>query len=81
MRKKYFVKRDFSVTNPLVTTLHAAPAAALLVSSIQVASPGWYVATGEAAGSPTVDAACCVVECVSGFPSEVLLKLFQLHTP
>lgn len=76
MRKKYFVTRDFAVTNPLVTNL-----AALLVSSIQVASPGWYIATGEAAGSPTVDAACCVMECVSGFPSEVLLKLFQLHIP
>ena len=47
-KKKYFLRKDFSVTKLLVTLLHVAPAAALLVSSIQVASPGCDIIPGEA---------------------------------
>lgn len=67
-KKKYFLRKDFSVTKLLVTLLHVAPAAALLVSSIQVASPGCDIIPGEAlvagllvppAGSWSVELVSC----------------------
>ena len=46
--RKDFLRKDFCMTKLLVTPLHVAPAAALLVSSIQVASPGCDIVPGEA---------------------------------
>lgn len=66
-KKKYFLRKDFCMTKLLVTPLHVAPAAALLVSSIQVASPGCDIVPGEAlaAGLSVPPAGLWSVELVS----------------
>lgn len=66
-KKKYFFRKDFCVTKLLVTPLHVAPAAALLVSSIQVTSPGCDIVPGEAlaAGLSVPPARLWSVELVS----------------